>query len=338
MKAAVLDSIKAPLRVEDRPIPEPKPTEIIVRQRITGICYRDILEQDGFFPRAKFPVVPGHEITGIVTNVGSEVRGFRISDRVASLIYKPCGTCTYCMSGNENLCPNKVTYGENVDGSYAEYIAIDQKSAVKVPNGVGEYEAAIASCVTGMIVHAIRKIGDIKPGQKILITGAGGGVGSHAVEVSKLLGATVIAETSSPDKSEVLKSLGADHVVQFSERFDRKVRDIIPEGVDLALETTGNYTFEQALRSLKVGGGMIVVGNINPEPAKLPLGILILKGNSVTGSISSTRNDLGEALELAASGKFKAVIDKTYDIEDVNMAYSEIRSRKNTGKVFLKFR
>lgn len=337
MKAAVLKSAKNPLTIEERKVPEPKPTEIIIKQNITGICYRDILEKEGFFPRAVFPVVPGHEISGVVTNVGSSVTAFKIGERVASLVYKPCGSCSFCISGNENLCPNKVTYGENTDGAYEQFVAVDQRSAVKVPRGVGEEEATIAACVTGMIIHAIKRVGNYQRGQTILITGAGGGVGTHAVEIAKLLGATVIAETSSPSKEELVRSLGADHVVPFSERFDKKVRETVPEGVDIALETTGNYTFEQSLRSLKVGGRVVVVGNVNPEPARLPLGLLILKGNIVAGSISSTRNDLGEALELSASNRFRAVVHKTYSLEQVNEAYEEITSRRNAGRVFLRF-
>ncbi len=338
MKAAFLDEINHDLHVRDVERPQPGPGEMVLKQNVTGICYRDILTQDGYFPRAQLPIIPGHEISGTVVEVGEGVTDFGVGDRVSSLIYRPCGTCGYCTSGRENLCPKKKIYGENLQGSYAEYVLVHQNSCVRVPDDVGDHEAAIAACVTGMILHALSTEGKLEKGQTLLVTGAGGGVGTHAVQIGKLLGARVIAETSSEKKVKDIISLGADEVVSYSEHFDRDVKQVAPGGVDLAFETTGIYTFEQSLRSLSPGGKVVVVGNLKPDPVRMALGLLILKGNSVIGSISSTKEDLEKALELSRNKSYRAIRYSEQPLSEVNTAFHSMRTKESSGRVFLDFR
>jgi acryloyl-coenzyme A reductase len=337
MKAAQLKAIKSPLENVEVPVPEPGPEEVLIKQKMTGICYRDILTQDGYLPRVRLPIIPGHEISGIIVSTGVDVKNFRVGDRVASLIYEPCGKCEYCLSGRENLCKDKKTFGESIEGAYAPFVKVNERSLVKVPDGVSEEGSVIAACVTGMLYHALAVEGKIEPGQTVLITGAGGGIGAHAVEISKALGAKVIAETSSEWKREKLLEMGTDHVVSSRDDFEKDVKKITGQGVDLVLECVGIYTFSKALRSLKPGGRMVVVGNLIPDPVELPLGLIILKGNSVIGSISSTRNDISAVFDLELHGKLKPIIDRTVDLASVEDAYREIRSRKNIGRVLIKF-
>ncbi len=334
MMAAVLRELKKPLVTEDVGIPEISGNELLIRQRLTGICYRDILTQDGFFPRVNLPIIPGHEISGIVEAVGNEVTDFKPGDRVSSLIYTPCGQCEFCISGRENICPYKKTFGEAKNGGYSSYVKVTQNSLVKVPDGVGEAEASIAACVTGMLYNAIKRVGNLVEGEKILISGAGGGVGTHAVQLSKALGAYVIAKTSSSWKAEKLYSLGADLVLT-SDNFDKELKEQTGDGVHLALESVGLPTFEKTLRSLRPGGRMVVVGNVDPTPVPFPLGLAILKGNSVTGSISSTKEDMKAALDLSASGKIKAVVHRTIHLENVNEAFSEMKSKMSMGRIMI---
>ena len=335
MKAAVLYELNKPLEVKEVEQPEILPNEVLVEQDSTGICYRDILTQKGFFPRVSLPIVPGHEISGRIVKKGDDVRGFNVGDRVSSLIYVPCGKCEFCLSGSENLCPYKKTFGEMMNGAYEKYINIPEISLVKVPDGVPAPDASIAACVTGMIIHAISRLGKLQQGQNVLITGAGGGVGTHAIQVAKALGAHVIAETSSPWKSEQLYHLGADHVVTGKE-FNKEVKDLTGDGVHVVLESVGLPTFERALRSLRVGGRMIVIGNVDPAAVPLPLGLIILKGNTIKGSISSTKEDVSKALELSKAGKVHSVVYKTVTLSDVNEAYEDMLARRSIGRIMLK--
>jgi len=335
MKAAVLSEINKKLEVKDIDKPDISPNEVLVEQNITGICYRDILTQKGFFPRVNLPIVPGHEISGRIVQKGDAVRGFNVGDRVSSLIYVPCGKCEFCLSGSENLCPYKRTFGEMMNGGYERYVNIPENALVKVPDEVPDPDATIAACVTGMVIHAISRLGKIQAGQNVLITGAGGGVGTHAVQIARALGGHVIAETSSPWKSEELYHLGAEHVVT-GEDFNKEVKKITGDGVHLVLESVGLPTFEKALRSLRVGGRMIVIGNVDPTPVTLPLGLMILKGNMVKGSISSTKDDVARALELNRTGKVHSVVYKTVGLAEVNDAYDDMLSRRSLGRIMLK--
>lgn len=335
MKAAVLRELKKPLETEEVDIPEVYGNEVLIRQSLTGICFRDLLTQDGFFPRVKLPIIPGHEISGLVEAVGDGVTGFKPGDRVASLIYSPCGTCEFCITGRENLCPHKRTYGEASNGGYSGLVKVNENSLVRVPVGVGEAEASISACVTGMAYNALKRVGNLQEGETVLISGAGGGVGTHAVQIAKALGARVVAKTSSSWKAEKLHSLGAD-VVLTSENFDKELKEELHDGVHLALESVGLPTFERTLRSLRSGGRMVVVGNVDPTPVPFPLGLAILKGNSITGSISSTREDMKAALEMSASGQIKAIVHRTISLDNVNDAFSEMRSRMSMGRIMIK--
>lgn len=335
MKAAVLRNIKGNLEVTDVEKPKVSGNEVLIRQEITGICFRDILTRDGFFPRVKTPIVPGHEISGVIEEIGPEVKDFQIGDRVSSLIYDPCGECEFCKSGRENLCMNKRTYGELLNGGYAEFIKVTERSIVPVPENVSPEGAAISACVTGMVYHALHVEGGLKSGMKVLITGAGGGVGAHAIQVAKALGAEVIAETSSTWKEEQIRKIGADHVVISGERFDKEVKKLTGDGVHVALENVGIHTFESTLRSLRTGGRMVVIGNVTPDPVSLPLGLIILKGNSIHGSISSTRSDMKKALELTSQGKIKPIVDRIIPLEGVETAYDDMLHKKSFGRVYL---
>lgn len=334
MKVSVLKEMKTPLVTEEAEIPEVRGNEVLIRQKLTGICYRDILTQDGFFPRVQTPIIPGHEISGTIEKVGEDVTEFAPGDRVSSLIYTPCGKCEFCTSGRENLCASKKTFGEAVNGGYAPYVLATDRSLVKVPENVGDAEASIAACVTGMVYNALARVGKLQEGERVLISGAGGGVGTHAIQIAKALGAYVIAKTSSSWKTETLYSLGADLVIT-SDHFDREIKEKIGDGVHLALESVGLPTFERSLRSLRTAGRMVVVGNIDPSPVPLPLGLVILKGNSITGSISSTREDMKAALEMTSQGKIKAIVHRKVHLEDVNSAFAEMRGKMSMGRVMI---
>jgi acryloyl-coenzyme A reductase len=335
-KAAVLTRIKEYPQVKEIEEEPLKENEVQIEQSETGICFRDILTMEGFMPRLVLPIVPGHEISGTVRMVGSGVTKFKVGDRVASLIYVPCGTCEYCRSGRENLCRNKKTFGESMNGAYRKYINVPEISLVKVPARVTPEAAAISACVTGMVVQAMEVVGGLKAGQTVLITGAGGGVGSHAVQIAKALGATVVAETSSEWKREGIQKAGADFVVGGPD-FSKKVKEITGEGVDLVLETVGSPTFTDAFRSLKFGGRMVVVGNVDVNPVSLPLGNLILKGNSIAGSVSSTKKSMVRALNLSNEGKITPVVGKIFSLEEVDIAYKAMKNRELFGKAFIKF-
>ncbi|MEM0128448.1 MAG: zinc-binding dehydrogenase [Thermoplasmatales archaeon] len=335
-KAAVLEKLNEFPKTKEVEEESPGKDEVIIEQGMTGICYRDILTMEGYFPRVILPIIPGHEISGRIKEVGENVTKFKKDDRVASLIYVPCGKCEFCLSGRENLCRSKKVFGEELQGAYRKYVKVPEISLVKVPSKVTTEAATIAACVTGMVVQALGIAGHLIEGETVLITGAGGGVGSHAVQVAKALGATVIGETSSEWKREKILEVGADHVVSGKD-FHNKVKEITNgNGVNLVLETVGVPTFSDSFRSLSYGGRIVVIGNVNVGALQVPAGNLILKGNSVTGSISSTKKSLRKALRLSSEGKVKAIVGGTFTLDKVGDAYTAMKNKELFGRAFLK--
>ncbi|MEM3081857.1 MAG: alcohol dehydrogenase catalytic domain-containing protein, partial [Nitrososphaerota archaeon] len=298
MKAVVLTADSPEPLVAD--VPEPGHLgkgEILVRVEAAGVCYRDLLNLRGVWPKARRPVVMGHEFAGVVVRVGDDVEDVSMGDRVAGLPYSTCGSCKYCLVGRENLCRNRRQLGEELDGSWAEYMVVNARDVVKVPKTIDAAEASITGCVLAMIIHALKDQAGVRAGETVLVTGAGGGVGLHAVMISKLLGCSVIASTSSSSKAERVKAAGADHVVVGIDQLSSRVREATGGmGVDVVLECVGAPTFEQSLRSTAWGGRIVVIGNVSVGEVKVPLGYMILRENVLVGAVGSTRRNMEEAL------------------------------------------
>lgn len=337
MKAVVLREFKTSLKLEDvEDIEALGNEEVLLEIEMTGICYRDILTVDGYFPKTRLPIILGHEICGKVVDVGGGVHGFKKGDRVASLTYIPCGECSECRRGEENICRRRLWFGEDVDGSYAEYLKTNYQSLVKAPEDVSPEAVAISACVTGMLIHALKTRGRLMEDEKILITGATGGVGVHAIQLAKSYGAEVITVTGRGEYVDNLYKLGADYViVSRNGAYSDEVKKITGGvGVDVVLECVG-LTIIESLKSVRWGGRVIQVGNIKPEPIPLTLGHFILKEVSLHGSLSCTRRELAQALELHRTQRVSPVT-MVLPLEKVEEAHRMIRARKHFGRIMLK--
>ncbi len=330
MKAVVLEEIGKQPKIMDRELGELSDGWVRLKVIRSALCYRDLLTIKGFFPQAKVPLVLGHEFTGEV--VESRSSRFGRGDRVVALPYTYCGQCEYCLTGRENLCRSREWYGEHLPGSHAEYIDVREESLVKIDGSINPNYASIASCVIGMIINGVEQAGGIEPGMKVLVTGASGGVGVHAIQVAKALGAYVYGVTRSKEKEELIYESGADEVV-YSPGFSKAVKKA--GGVDLVIEAVGQPTFNESLRSLKWGGKIVVIGNVNVQPVELQLGLIILRQNSIHGDLSSTRKTLYKALQLYRLGKVKA-IGTEMDMKRFGEAIEKMEKGESRGRVFLK--
>jgi len=300
MKAYILRNFKEPPILSEVEKPRAAPGRAVVKVVAAGVCYRDYLALQGL-QRVRLPATPGHEFAGVVEEVGEGVYGLQPGDAVAGMIFEYCGECDYCKSGREYLCRSRKIYGEDLPGAFAEHISADPKSLVKIPPGVPLEAASFAACVLSTVVRGVRKIG-VKPGVQVLVTGAGGGVGIHAVQIAKAYGARVIAVTS-PAKAEAVSKY-ADQVVS-NKAFSEEVKKL--GGADGAIEAVGGPTLEQTIRSLNWGARVALIGNVDPQPTPVALGILILKEIEVLPVIHGSREDLEEALRLLAKGAVKPV-------------------------------
>lgn len=337
MKAVVLTGYGGYDVLVEREVDVPRISggEVLIRVRGCGVCYRDTIVRRGMM-RARIPVIPGHEVSGEVVEVGDGVEGLSRGDLVASLIYSYDPRDPSCAGGRENICRSRVSIGEDRDGCYAEYIALPHWVLERVgsPGEAGAESYSIAACVVGTALRAVKTIGRVSRGESVLVTGAGGGVGVHVIQVARALGARVIAATRSPEKAEIVRRAGADEVIVYRDSFSEEVRRLTDgEGVDMVIEIVGGPTLEQSLRSVRRGGRVIVIGNVDPKPQGVLLGLVILREISIHGVMNSTHTELREAIEMLRKGLVKPVI-RTIDLsqESIRKTHQELEKGASIGR------
>jgi D-arabinose 1-dehydrogenase-like Zn-dependent alcohol dehydrogenase len=339
MRAIVLGRLGGPEELEYKEAADPKPGagEVLVRVKAEGVCGRDLIDRRGGFRGLKLPVILGHEFAGEIVGVGSGVSALSVGDHVANLLRLSCGACRSCLRGETPVCEKGwESFGQTRDGGYAELVAAPAASLVKVPSELSYVEAAPVACTFGVSLRALRSVGKVTLGDRILITGASGGVGIAAIQVAKALGAQVIAATSSPSKQKALLEAGADDVVVDSEgNLHTHVRALAPAGVDLVLELTGSPTFTSSLRSLRNGGRLVLVGNILADSLKVNPGAVILFGYQILGSAGCTRADLEDAFAMITRKQVKMVVSQVLPLEKAAEAHEILAKRAAVGRVVL---
>ena len=213
MRAAVVPGFGQPLVIEDRPVPEPGPGQVVVRMEASGLCHTDIHAANGDWPvTPTVPFIPGHEGVGIVTALGDGVTSPQIGQRVAvPWLGYACGTCRYCLTGWETLCLSQRNTGYSVDGGYAEYFLAEAAFAAPVPDGIDPREAAPLTCA-GVTTYKAIKVGNVRPGDLVAVSGVGG-LGHLAVQYAKIFGGTVAAVDITDEKLALARELGADIVI-----------------------------------------------------------------------------------------------------------------------------
>ncbi|MCR2763605.1 alcohol dehydrogenase AdhP [Microbacterium sp. zg.B48] len=323
MRAAVVTAFGSPARVEERPVPQPGPGQVLVRLEACGLCHTDIHAMHGDWPvKAHLPLVPGHEGVGIVEELGEGVTTRRVGQRVAMpWLGHACGECRYCIDGRENLCEKQFNNGYAVDGGYAEYMLADARFAVPVPDNVTPLDAAPLTCA-GVTTYAAIKNARITPGETVAVFGIGG-LGHLAVQYARLVGAKVIAVDVTEEKLELATELGADFVVN-ARREDpvQAIRNL--GGADAAIIlAVAPAVFGQAFDALNRGGRLVLVSLPAEGTLTVPIFDTVLKGISIIGSIVGTRQDLAEVFALHAAGRTR-VITETRELQQVNDSVDEV--------------
>ena len=316
--------------------PSPGDGQVRVRVAACGVCYRDLLDREGKYPFMKRPVVTGHELAGEVVAVGRGVSTLKLGDRVATTHRPPCGQCAACRRGEETHClGSPVSYGHTVDGGYAEECILWEASTVRVPDALPLDEACFLHCTAAVALRALRRHGRLAAGDTVIITGASGGVGVHAMQVAKILGARVIAVTGSAAKGTLLKEHGADEVIVAAGEFHKQAVALTDGGAQVALDLVGAPTFNSSLRSLALGGRLVLVGNVTASRVEMNPGYCILRELSVHGSSGATRAELGEVLDWAATKKLRPVVAERLPLADARRAQERLLERGVVGRQVL---
>ena len=335
MRAIVVETTGPPdvLRVADVAAREPGPREIRIAVAACGVCFHDVVVRNGTFRRGvEMPVILGHEVAGRIEKLGSEVRATTIHNHV-------CGHCRHCRGGHETSCAERIFLGDaGLNGGYAELVCVDADAAVKVPQGVSAEEAAIVACTIGTELNAVRDVGCVRIGEHVLVTGAGGGLGLHGVQLSHLAGAFTIAVTTTPAKAARIREAGADEVIVVGrgEDFSAEVRRLTGgRGVDVVIDNVGSQVFEQVRRSVADAGRIVLVGQLTGEFNSFNPAQLFLRNVSILSATGVSRSQLADALELVARRRIKPAIGGVYRLEDAAETHRLVEAGLSTGRLVL---
>lgn len=319
-KAAVCTDFGKPLEIQDLPIPEPGPGQVLIEMEASGICHTDLHSTRGDWPvKSPLPFIPGHEGVGIVRAVGAgTIR--KIGERVTvPWLGYSCGTCRYCIGGWETLCPSQIQNGFARNGAFAEYAAVDGNWCSVVPDGVSPQDAAPLVCA-GVTTYKAVKVSGLRSTELAVVFGIGG-LGHLALQYARIAGGVPVAVDLVDEKLELAQELGADYVVNARREDPVKAIQALG-GADVAIVVTPNEkVFDQALASLAPGGRLVCVAlPAGGGTLSVPIFNAVLFGKTVMGSIAGTRNDLDETLRLHALGKTR-VISIGVPIEDINRSF-----------------
>ncbi|MFQ5861040.1 MAG: alcohol dehydrogenase catalytic domain-containing protein [Dehalococcoidia bacterium] len=340
MKAIILERFGEPLVAGEVPTPTIGPGEVLVRVQANGLCATDLKMMDGLVPTVPLPHILGHEVAGEVVEVGAEVRDLQPSDHVTVYMHLGCGFCDYCRAGLENLCQHAPRTGFELDGGFSEYMRVLGRNAVKIAREVPLEEAAILPDAVATCYHALVQKARVRVGETVVVIGVGG-LGIHAVQVARIMGARVIAADVVPEKLRAAQKFGAEVVVNSREEdLPQRVKALTGGlGADVVAECVGGHTVPDVLREsiacLKLGGRLVVMGYMYGQPLSVDSADLIYGQWSILGTRASSLQDLVEVVRLVESGQLKPVVSERFPLEQANEALAVLRENPPLGRIVL---
>jgi len=341
MKAIVIPKHGGPevLHYTEIPQPKPGPAEVLVRVRACALNHLDLWVRRGM-PNIHFnlPLVPGSDIAGEVAAAGEPANRVRVGEKVVLAPGVSCGECEACSAGNDNQCRKYTLFGYGLNGGCAEYVVAPEANVLPMPPGLTFEEAASVPLVFLTAWHMLLTRAQLKPGEDVLVLGAGSGIGSAAIQIAKLIGARVIATAGSAAKLAKARELGADDVIDHStQKIADEVRRLTSRrGVDVVFEHVGVATWEQSIMSLATGGRLVTCGATTGAAAQLDLRYLFARQLSLLGSFMGSRGELFTVLKLIGEKKLRPVVDRVFPLAEARLAHEYLEGRAQFGKVVLK--
>jgi D-arabinose 1-dehydrogenase-like Zn-dependent alcohol dehydrogenase len=338
MHALVVETFGGPLEARTVPVPAPGPGEVLMRVFACAVDHFDLRIRDGKVPHARVPVILGHELAGEVAALGPDVTGWAVGQRVTSTLYLTCGHCRQCQTGRETICENFKGYlGIQTPGGYAEYTTMPAANLVALPEGLDFARASVLANAVGTPYHALTKRMRLRVGERVIILGAGGGVGIHAVQLARLMGAQVLAVDIGEDKLSAAREYGAEVVVDAQAGdFAAAARDWTNgEGVEGILDLVGAATFETGLRALGKGGRLVIVGHHSGGNLALQSTQMIANEWEILGSRNVTKRELAEVAALVGAGRIRPVVTGVYPLAEAEAVHRKLRRGEVVGRVVL---
>jgi len=340
MKAMVLNKLcgleenQTPLELIELPDPVPAGEEVLVKVSACGVCHTELDEIEGRTPPPNLPVVLGHQVVGRVEATGNRANTFRIGDRVGiGWIYSACGTCKFCLAGNENLCHAFKATGRDANGGYAQYMTVPEGFAYRIPDGFSDAEAAPLLCAGAVGYRSLRLTG-LKDGQNIGLTGFG--ASGHLVLKMvryRYPNANVFVFARSAKQRAFARELGAVWAGDTAE--------VSPEKLNCIIDTTPVWRpIVEALKNL-APGGRLVINAIRKEEVdkdyllRIDYSIHLWLEKEIKSVANVSRRDLSEFLALAAEMRIKPEIQE-FALEEANQALVELKTRRIRGAKVLR--
>jgi len=303
----------------DWPEPVAKGRQVVIDAEAIGVNFPDGLLVQGLYQmKPPTPFVPGMEVAGRVSAVGDKVTNLKVGDRVVAL---------------------------TTIGGYAEKVASDEATALKLPDGISNEDACALVCGYSTSHHALKQRGQLKSGETLCVLGAAGLTGLAAVQIGKAMGARVIAVASSDEKRAIAKASGADEVISYDNLKDQ-LKDLTGgKGVDVAYDPVGGEAFDALSRSMAWNGRLLVIGFASGTIPKLPVNLTLVKGYSVVGVFWGAftqkepqvyADNMRELIGWYLAGKVKPVIDGVYPLAEASSVLARVLGRAAAGKLILK--
>jgi 2-desacetyl-2-hydroxyethyl bacteriochlorophyllide A dehydrogenase len=334
MKAARLHVIGRELSIESIDLPSLGDRDVLVKVKASGICHSDINYRDGVSPVGRLPITFGHEIAGVVVEMGRQVQNLKKQDRVSVHYVISCGHCKFCTAGLETYCGRYQMIGKDVDGGFAEYLSIPASNALPLPDAVPFEQGAILGCAVSTAYHALRRA-RVEPTDTVVVCGVGG-LGVHAVQLAGAVfrAQNVIAVDMLDYKLSLAQKLGAKGVVNASlEDPAEKIREMTEgNGAEVVLDFVGRRaTIQKSIDCAAKGGRIVVIGISSEELQISPYSTIIGKEVELLGVNDHLKSELTELIELVSRRTINLSPSITHrlKLEEVNQGMQILE--KNIG-------
>lgn len=326
------------LQIADLPRPTIGPNDVLVNVKAVALNHLDLFVRNGM-PTLKLPLphIPGSDVSGVIAELGAQAAGLQVGQRVVINPGLSCGHCEFCIAGEESLCNEFKILGEHTTGGAAEFVRVPAVNVLPIPDTLSFEQAAAAALVFLTAWRALISRARLRAGEDVLILGAGAGVSTAAIQIAKKAGARVFVTSSSDEKLQKAKELGADVLLNYkTQEWDREVFAATNRrGVDVVFDSVGAATWTKSIRSLKRGGRMVVIGATSGPNPQEEIRLIFWKQIDILGSTMSNQREFREVMKLVFRGELKPVIDVVLPLERAREAHARLEQGEQFGKIVL---
>jgi NADPH:quinone reductase-like Zn-dependent oxidoreductase len=327
------------LRYEEVDDPQlTSPHDAVVRLKAASVNHLDILIRRGLSSTpAPFPHILGSDGSGMISAVGAGVTNVKPGVAVCLYPASSCGRCEFCQAGAEHLCGQRRLLGEGENGTYAEYVRVPASNCYPIPQGLSFEEAAAFPLVYATTWRMLVSDAELKPGESVLILGAGGGIATAALQVAASIGAHIIVTSRSDDKLTMAKKLGAEHGINSrTADFAREVRNLTNKrGVDVAVDCVGGDGWVKSFAALTKGGRLVTCGATAGANSQADLRRLFWNHLKIFGSMVGSREEFRQVLNFMSITRTKPIVDQVFSLKDAARAQQRMEAGQQFGKIVL---